>query len=429
MTTRTGETPATGVPPAGGRPTPLRPGVSVVIPNYNHTRFVRDAIESVLAQTEPALEIVVVDDGSTDDCREVVTAYGPAVTYVHQANQGLAGARNTGIRAARGELVGLLDADDRWAPSFIASAVARALASPDAAVYYCCAQAMDEAGQELPQVLGGPPVPSARLYDRLLRANFLIPSTVVLRREPIVEAGLFDSTLRSCEDWDLWLRLLPTRTFVGSDETLVSYRVHGSSLSGNAENMREASRLVVEKRFGPDAGDWNTWRPEKRRAYGGLYRYYVLTYVQRQGNWDAAVPHAARALRIDPTLATDLDFFYDLALGRQPVGRRGSASELALAENAAELDRLLWAVEALAERHRDLEAPVSTARATAWHALGLLSYNTGAFSMSRHYLWKALARRPALFADRVLVGDLGKSFVKPVLRAWRATRAEQAPRS
>jgi glycosyltransferase involved in cell wall biosynthesis len=107
-------------------PGPATPRVSVVIPNYNHTRFITGAIQSVLNQTYRSFEVIVVDDGSTDNSREVVASFGSQVRYIWQENQGLAGARNTGIRAARGQLIGLLDADDQWLPDFLEKMVALA---------------------------------------------------------------------------------------------------------------------------------------------------------------------------------------------------------------------------------------------------------------------------------------------------------------
>jgi glycosyltransferase involved in cell wall biosynthesis len=374
--------------------------VSVLIPNYNHTRFVREAIDSALAQTLPPLEIIVVDDGSTDDCREVVAGYGDRVRYVYQENQGLAGARNTGLGAARGALVGLLDADDQWEPEFLARLTALARARPDAAVYHCRAQAMDERGGWLPQVLGGGAgLPPDVLRRELLRANFLIPSTIVVRLGPIAEAGYFDRELRSCEDWDLWLRLLPAHPFAGIDDILVRYRVHGSSLSGNPENMRRATIAVIRKLFGPDDGDPAGWSGDKRRAYGGVYRYFALTAVQRERDWVSGRAHVERALAADPSLATDLAWFYDLALGSQPVGQRGSAANLELADNASKLEALV-----------DGLGP--DVRGTALKAIGLVAYNTGQYALSGRYLRLALAARPALASDPLVVGDLVKSWVR-----------------
>ena len=187
------------------------PAVSVIIPNYNHTRFIRAAIDSALAQTCQPREVIVVDDGSTDDSRAVVAEYGDRVRYIWQENQGLAGARNTGIRAAQGDLIGLLDADDIWYAHYLERMVALAERHPAAAVFYGAARGIDTEGNPLPQLFGGPVLPAGEIYQTLLRANFIIPSTVTFRRSVIVTAGLFDQELRSCEDWDLWLRLLPEK--------------------------------------------------------------------------------------------------------------------------------------------------------------------------------------------------------------------------
>ncbi len=107
--------------------------VSVVIPNFNHARYIGDAIRSVLAQEYPHFEIIVVDDGSTDDRRAVVVEFGNLVQYIWQENQGLSAARNTGIRAARGSFVGVLDADDLYEPNFMGVLVALLKERPEAA--------------------------------------------------------------------------------------------------------------------------------------------------------------------------------------------------------------------------------------------------------------------------------------------------------
>ena len=276
---------------------PLAKGlVSVIIPNYNHTKFIRGAIHSALNQTYPRFEIIIVDDGSTDNSREVVSEFGNRVHYIWQENQGLAGARNTGIRAARGEFIGLLDADDLWQPNFLDVMIALADKHPDAAVYYCCARGMDITGQDLSQIFGGPPIPSASLFHSLLRANFLIPSTIMMRRFVAINAGLFDQALRSCEDWDLWLRLLPDHDFVGTSACLVRYRLHGSSLSTNPSGMQKALRAVVEKHFGPEDELAANWSQEKKRAYGGYYRYCLLSSIQYQSDWPSSARNLYKAL-------------------------------------------------------------------------------------------------------------------------------------
>jgi glycosyltransferase involved in cell wall biosynthesis len=264
------------------------PLVSVIIPLYNQERYIYGAIQSALNQTYRKCEVIVVDDGSTDNGREEVASFGEQVRYIYQENQGLAGARNTGIRAAKGEFIALLDADDLWLPDFLETMVSLANQNPGAAVYYCCAQGMDELGNDLPQVFGGPPLPPSLIYDSLLRADFLIPSTIIFRRQVVMAAGLFDPSLRSCEDWDLWLRLLPIHVFIGTSACLVRYRLHGSSLTTNLPGMQNAVRAVMEKHFGPDDGQPQLWSREKRRAFGGVYLYHTLTSVQQLNDWEVA---------------------------------------------------------------------------------------------------------------------------------------------
>ncbi len=409
--------------------------VSVVIPNYNQTRYLPGAIRSVLGQTRRPLEILVVDDGSTDDCRGVVAAFGDDVRYIFQSNQGLAGARNTGIRAARGSLIALLDADDEWQPDFLEVMTSLARDVPRAAAYYCAAQAIDVTGRRLPQVYGRPRGPADRLRWRLLRANFLICSAMILRRDAVVGAGLFDATLRSCEDWDLWLRLLRNHPFVGLDRTLALYRLHDASLSADVTSMQVWAQRVVEGQCGPDDGRPEAWPDEKRRAYGGVYRYHVLAAVTRGGEWDGVAEGIERALRCDPSLASDLEWFYDLALGRQPGGYRGSAHHLDLAQNVARLSQSLDAATKPAGG-RVSGALRRTLLGTAYHAMGLVAYNAGAPAMSRRLLARALWYQPRLSVDRVVMGDLLRSAVglgprsgdgRASARAMPAASSEDGP--
>jgi glycosyltransferase involved in cell wall biosynthesis len=388
-----------------------RPLVSVIIPNYNHTRFLPNAIQSVLAQHYPNYEIIIVDDGSTDDSREVVAQFGDKVQYIWQNNQGLAGARNTGIRAASGELIGLLDADDEWAPDYLEQMMVMVDKNPDAIVFYCMAQCMDMDGRDLPQFVGGPPLEPGLLYQKLLRANFIIPSTVIFRKKPIVDVGYFDATLRSCEDWDLWLRLLPSFTIRGSHQSLVRYRLHGNSLSKNVVGMHSAAQQVIEKHFDVADSKPTEWTSDKRRAYGGLYRYQVLTYIQRQNNWEAATGAMRKAFEIDPTLTVDLDFFYELAFGTQPLGYRETAHEIELEKNIQLITKLL---ENVFKKQTALKPFRRRAFGTANYAMGLVAYNLYKRDLSRKLLFRAAACSPKLLLDKRMVFLVLKSYLNPL---------------
>lgn len=381
--------------------------VSVIIPDYNQAHFLSAAIESVLRQSYPAHEIIVVDDGSSDNSREVVGQFNGRVRYIRQDNQGLAGARNTGLRASTGELIGLLDADDEWTPDYLETMVGLADENPEVPVFYCMAQCMDVNGNDLPQVVGGPPAAPDRVYHLLLRQNFIIPSTVLFRRKPVLDAGMFDAALRSCEDWDLWLRLLPDLKLVGSSRNLVRYRVHGSSLSTNVEGMQDATKKVVEKHFGLDDGHPTSWSEEKRRAYGGMYRYQTITFVQRQDNWNAAEAPLCKALRTDSSLMFDLSFFYELALGTQPVGYRGAGELKGFPGNAFRLEQAVIAVC----KDADIQPFRRSILGTCYFALGLAAYNLGERARSRGYFLKALFHRPRLFFDNRVSMNFLKSFL------------------
>lgn len=388
------------------------PHVSVIIPSYNQARYVTYAIQSVLDQRIGDYEIIVVDDGSIDETRDVVSRFEGQIRYIYQENRGLGGARNTGIRAARGEFVGLLDADDQWLPDFMETMLSLATGHPEASIYYCYARSMDMEGRELPQLYGGPNMKSEILYQTLLRANFLIPSTIMMRRSIVLAAGLFeeaDRAIHGCEDWDLWLRIAPKFDFVGTPACLVRYRIHENTFSANPAGMQRAVQAVVEKHFGPDDGHLLNWSHEKRRAYGGVYRYQTLTSIQRQNDWQTGARYLNLALRSDPTMAADVDLFKELALGSQAPGYRGTSQCLNLAANATHIDDMLGQVFSVVST--EVVAPLRRKTyGTAYYSLGLVAYSAGELPLSRSFLLRALVYRPDLWRDGRIISYLAKSL-------------------
>ena len=387
------------------------PKVSVVIPACNQARYLAESIQSVLAQTYNDYEIIVVDDGSTDGTRAVVESLGNGIRYVWQENQGLAGARNTGIREARGKYVALLDSDDAWLPSFLASMMSLVKANPDAAVFYCGVIYIDEWGCYLPQSGRTRILPPAQFYETLLRFNFLIPSTIVMNLDVVVSAGSFDVAFRRLQDWELWMRLLRQRhVFVGLDQCLVRYRIHTRSLSTDPNGGQQAAKALVHKHFGPDDGNSENWPADKRHAYGGLYRYYALTTsLLREADWSECARFLRLALAADPSLAFDLDLFYELALGSQPSGYRDASSGAEVGENAAKMMALLKSVfeRPAPPQLASLRRP---AHGTAYYALGLVAYSSQLSpSRCRHFVRKAFAYRPDLLSDGQAIGLLLRS--------------------
>ena len=205
------------------------PRVSVVIPAFNAERYIREALDSVMAQTWRDLEVVVVDDGSTDGTREIVAGYGEAVRLVEQANAGPSAARNRGVREARGELVAFIDADDLWLPGKLALQLPLFDGEGRVALVYSRAEYMDDAGRPLPtQQLAKP---SGRVYWRLLEGNCVPTSSVVVRRGCFERAGGFATDMIWAEDWYLWVRVAREWEFGFVDRVLVRHRSHGSALS------------------------------------------------------------------------------------------------------------------------------------------------------------------------------------------------------
>jgi glycosyltransferase involved in cell wall biosynthesis len=405
---------------------------SVVIPTYNQAQYLESAIESVFAQSYTGWELIVVNDGSTDATPGILSAFEGDGRFkaIHQNNRGLAAARNAGIRAATGHYVALLDSDDEWQPDYLKTISAAIAANPNATIFYCFAQCMDEAGNVLPQLAGAKQVVADKMYETLLNANFLIPSTVTVKRTSLLEVSGFDETrpaMHGCEDWDLWLRLARSHAFVSVPVPLVRYRLHNASMSADTAKMEAAVLSVMEKHFGPDDGKPDSWPADKRKAYSGYHRYVALTRVLRRGDWDSAAAHLAKALLINPALATDMDLFYELALGEQPLGQRGRADGLDLDQNANRLTKILTSV--FISDPPALAQVKQLTMSTAYWCIGLLAYNSGNSKQSRHYLLHALQYRPALLLNNKFMGTFVRSWVAgPVLNQIRA-RKQSASRA
>jgi glycosyltransferase involved in cell wall biosynthesis len=226
------------------------PRVAVIIPLYNLRAFVRDAIESALAQTlAPSdLEVVVIDDGSTDDGGAIARTYEPHIRYIRQDNRGLSAARNRGIRESCAPFLAFLDADDRFLPGKLAAQLTAFDAHPELGLVYTGFRYIDAGGAPLPQ--RGWSQETGDLLPRLVRGNVIHPVQALVRREPVERAGGFDETLTSAEDWDLWLRLSRHGLTWGYvDHPLAEYRVRTDAMHENPERMCDNRLRVLDKVF------------------------------------------------------------------------------------------------------------------------------------------------------------------------------------
>jgi glycosyltransferase involved in cell wall biosynthesis len=200
------------------------PRVSVIVPVYNGAATIERALASVFNQTFPDFEIVICDDGSTDDTPSVLAEYGDRIRVVRQPNRGLPAARNAAVAVSRGELLALIDHDDEWLPQKLELAVSAMTADPGAALLYSDMIVVNEAGEEFRRSQIGPDTAHAPTMDEMLTRIWPItPSTVVMRRDAFDRAGGFCEQLISAEDIHFWLLMREQGHFIYLPERLVRF--------------------------------------------------------------------------------------------------------------------------------------------------------------------------------------------------------------
>lgn len=277
--------------------------VSVIIPAYNQAHYLGDAISSALGQTYRNVEVIVVDDGSTDHTRAVVEAFDDArLCYVYQENSGLSAARNTGIRHARGTYLSYLDSDDRFLPQKVALLLAALQERPEVGLVAGQAIPVDEQGKQ-----------NGRLFDRpvpadtreLLLGNPLHVGSVLVRRSWQERAGFFDEQLRSYEDWDMWLRLAQLGCEMAWVAQPVSlYRFHADQMTRDGSQMTTATFAVLDKLFAdPDLPE--AWRKWRNLAYSRAHLRAAAQAYRRDESLAVACTHLEEAVALDPKLAAE----------------------------------------------------------------------------------------------------------------------------
>ena len=247
--------------------------ISFVIPAFNMDGFVARAIDSALAQTHTPVEVIVIDDGSTDDTPKALASYRerPNVTLIRQTNAGLSAARNRGLASSRGELVCFLDADDFLAPTFAAKLRAALGEDPKAGFAYSDVQRVDRFGERADDYS----VATARrtvhgdIFDSLILGGYFTPNCVLVRRSVLDAVGPFDPELGGHADYEMWLRIVAAgyrAAFVS--ERLAYYRLHPGSMSQDVDHMRATRILALERVARRTPAVWprpssacRSWRP------------------------------------------------------------------------------------------------------------------------------------------------------------------------
>ena len=289
------------------------PLVSVVTASYNMGHYVTEAVDSVLAQDYPAVEVIVVDDGSTDDTRAVLARYAgdPRVTVIHQENMGQTVAKNRGLAAAKGQLIGFCDADNRWLPGKLARQVPILLARPEIGVVYGDLQLIDGEGNPLPPP--GTRRHSGRITGKLLIDNFVTFNTTLLRAETVRAMHGFDESLRMAIDYDLWLRISLRHEFLYLPEPLVAYRIWGGQMSHRTGERMDNFFRLLEKFLRENPGAVSKADGRRAWAHSLTTRGLWLASVGRKGE---AWADYRRALGYRPWDQRLLKSIVKLGLGR-----------------------------------------------------------------------------------------------------------------
>lgn len=360
------------------------PLVSVIIPTYNRAVLVQQTIDSVLAQTYPAIEIIVVDDGSTDETMARLAEYAGRVTVIQQNNQGVAAARNQGIRRAQGIYLTFLDDDDLIEPAKIARQTELLQSQPAVGLVHCGYYLSDKDGRLRDKVWLWP---QADLLRELACHNFIWSGAPLIRRECLTTVGLFDEQLTNGQDWDLWLRLaLAGYGFAVLPEPLGTYRLQPDSMVTNLTRLEGAILTVLERTFNHPA------LPEvvaaaKPEAYSGIH-LWLSGRGYATGQWEFGQRHLAEALTWRPgwhqqpeTLLPQL---------------RNSALDVRVGDPVQWVEDFFTHLPPIAEI---LRAYRDQLLGRVYIELALRAYDQACWAEARQFLRLAAASDPGLVAD------------------------------
>ena len=267
----------------------MRTKVTIVVPAYNADRWLRDALNSAVAQTYRAHEIIVVDDGSEDRTGEIARSFGDKIKYIKQPNQGVSAARNTALRAATGDWIALLDSDDLIVPEKLEKQVAVIEANPELVVVYSAFQYLFSNGETLQK----PSFPAVKLWPGLRYRTPILPSTSMIRRSALEEVGGFSTEYHHGEDWELWFRLVrrySAKAFQDVPETLTTYRHWENNVTKNfartaAAALRLLDTVLLEDLSGIRKAIW------KRRIESRIFFHVSLSYRETESEryWAYAI--------------------------------------------------------------------------------------------------------------------------------------------
>jgi glycosyltransferase involved in cell wall biosynthesis len=249
--------------------------VSVIIPSYNSAHLLKDSLNSVIASNFLKFEIIVIDDGSNDNTKDIIRPFliDGRINYIFQNNKGLSGARNSGIKRAKGEYLVFLDADDLILPDKLKVQSEYLFAHPEIDIIYSNSQwfVEDDFTDTRPVRF---PIYEGNVFNQLIYGNFMHVNSIMVRREKVIEVGLFDESLRELEDWDLWLRMVLNGSKIGFTPGIFSkVRIRKGSMTSNQNKMDMTMVRVLQKTI----QNLNPDHPIQIKAHHALLIYQLKT--------------------------------------------------------------------------------------------------------------------------------------------------------
>lgn len=273
------------------------PLVSVVIPNYNYARYLRQAIDGVLGQTYTPIEIIVVDDGSRDESEKILRDYGERILWFRQKNQGVSAARNRGVSESRGDLIAFLDSDDVWKAEKVERQVRKFLAEPDLGLVHCGVEEFNDEGKVLRILSDGKEGWVA--HDLLLFKCSVVlggGSGLMVPKAVFDQVGGFDQRLSTSADWEFFYRVADRYRVGFVPEILVRYRFHDTNMHANVALMEHDTKIGYEKAFSRKTPEL---RKIRRQCYGNFHLTLAGSYYQ-SGQKAKFLLHSLRTVWYSP---------------------------------------------------------------------------------------------------------------------------------
>jgi len=363
--------------------------VSIIIPTYNRVEFIRQTVQSALGQTYPKFEVIVVDDGSTDNTQAVLAQFGKRIRYIYQENKGQPSARNRGLQASQGDYLLFLDSDDIIPPNKLELHAAILEARPDFGLVYSGWQYINNDGDVLGEVR---PNKEGLLIKDMLRRRFGLATTgaAVVRRDCFERVGLFDESLRKGDDADMWLRIANAGFSFGCiEQPLIQYRIHQKRLSSDVTPQDVQYRFARLDRFFVDPNLPDDIRDLKEEAYSILH-YEAAARYYRAGEIKLAQDHISQAVLTCPALASDKEWLLDWI------------AAVALEPQTEDVHRLLDLI------FINLPPEASILRTLRHRAYGRY-HVAAAFSASQNHQFKKIRHHilPALMGDPAIIFNRG----------------------